>query len=85
MRTSIYIVILARDSWWVDLDGAAHGPFHTRDAAVQRATALASDTARTGGRSEVRVMGANHVSELVYQSAKKGLLGRVAAAAHASA
>jgi hypothetical protein len=86
MRTAIYIVIFARDSWWIDLDGEADGPFGTRDAAIQQAIAVASATARNGGRSEVRVTGpTGYQSDLVYQSADRSLLGRAVAMAHASA
>jgi len=82
MRTSIYIVIFSRDAWWVDLDGEADGPFGTLDAAIGQAVELAKSTARTGGRSEVRVMGPGRDNSLIYQSAQKSLLGRAVAMAH---
>jgi hypothetical protein len=82
MRTSIYIVIYSRDAWWVDLDGESDGPFGTLDAAIGQAVELAKSTARSGGRSEVRVMGPGQNNAMIYQSAQKSLLGRAVAAAH---
>ncbi len=86
MKTAIYIVIFARDAWWIDLDGVADGPFGTLDAAIRMAVEKASAVSRQGARSEVRVMGPGHDNALVYQSTEKSLLGRaVAAAQHAAA
>jgi hypothetical protein len=82
MKTAIYLVIFARQSWWIDLDGEADGPFGTRDAATQQAIAMASARARNGGRSEVHVTGPAFENELVYQSADRSLLSRAVALAH---
>jgi len=85
MKTAIYIVIFARGSWWIDLDGEADGPFGTEDAATPQAIAVAAARAGNGGRSEVRVAGVGYNNELVYQSAEKSLLSRAVAMAHAAA
>ena len=79
MKTAIYIVIYARESWWIDLDGTADGPFGTLDAAIHNAIANAKLAEAKGGRSEVRVKGPGHDNALVYQSAAKSLLGRAVA------
>lgn len=81
MKTAIYIVIYARDSWWVDLDGESDGPFGTLDVAIQQAIDQATATAAKGGRSEVRVTGPGQDNALVYQSRSKGLLARAVAQA----
>jgi len=82
MKTSIYIVINARDQWWVDLDGRAEGPFGNIDTAIRQAIDSATEVSRQGGRSEVRVMGQGRDNALVYQSSEKSLLGRAVAMAH---
>jgi hypothetical protein len=79
MKTAIYIVIFARDSWWIDLDGNADGPFGTLDAAIHNAIEKAKLDATRGSRSEVRVKGPGHDNALVYQSQEKSLLGRAVA------
>jgi hypothetical protein len=79
MKTSIYIVIYARDQWWIDLDGEADGPFGALDAAIRMAVERASAKSREGGRSEVRVMGPGHDNAMVYQSQSKSLLQRAVA------
>jgi hypothetical protein len=81
MKTAIYIVIYVRDSWWIDLDGTADGPFGTLDAAIHNAIEKAKMAAQKGDRSEVRVKGPGHDNALVYQSAEKSLLGRAVAMA----
>lgn len=82
MKTAIYIVIQARNAWWVDLDGESEGPYAGLDVAIRHAVDRASETSRVGGRSEVRVMGPNHELALVYQSVQKSLLSRAVAMAH---
>lgn len=84
MKTSIYIVIYARQSWWVDLDGESDGPYGTADAAISQAVEMAKATSRRGGRSEVRVAGNGHDS-MIYQSQERSLLGRAVAMAHHAA
>ena len=82
MSTAIYIVIFARDAWWIDLDGDSDGPFGTIEAAIRNAVDKASATSNRGGRSEVRVMGGGHDNALVYQSTQRSLLSRAVAMAH---
>ena len=42
MKTAIYIVIFARDAWWIDLDGEADGPFGRVNYREQYSLHLAS-------------------------------------------
>jgi hypothetical protein len=81
MPTTFFIVLFARERWWLDRDGAAKGPFDSLEAAMAEAVADAAATARQGGRSEVRVMGPGHDNKLIYQSADRSLLGRAVAEA----
>lgn len=85
MSTAIYIVIYAREFWWVDLDGESEGPFATMERAMAAAMEMAEETSARGGRSEVRVAGPGHSNELVYQSAQRSLLSRTVAEAYAAA
>lgn len=55
MATVLFVVILSQDNWWVDIEGRAHGPFATRHAATEEATALAQLSAHSGRDSEVLV------------------------------
>lgn len=82
MATAIYIVLFARDAWWIDLDGQAEGPFQTRQLATGEALARATATSSRGGRSEVRLSAPGHENELIYQSTARSLLSRVVADAH---
>jgi hypothetical protein len=82
VTTAIYIVLFARGSWWVDLDGRSHGPYETCEQATEEAVARATETSHCGGRSEVRVSGPGHNNDLVYQSATRSLLSRTVALAH---
>ncbi len=79
MATAIYIVIYARENWWVDLDGQSQGPFLSLDAATSEAIAMADRTARRGGRSEVQVAEPGTKNRIVYQSPSPSLLSRAAA------
>jgi hypothetical protein len=82
MTTAIYIVLFAREAWWVDLDGRSQGPYATCEQATSEATARATETSQRGGRSEVRVNGPGHDNDLIYQSATRSLLSRAVALAH---
>lgn len=82
MPTAIYIVLFARDAWWVDLDGRSHGPYETCEQAKAEAMARATETSRGGGRSEVRLSGPGHENELLFQSTARSLLSRTVALAH---
>lgn len=79
MPTSIFIVIFAREKWWIDLNGKSQGPFLSRDTAVSEATRFASELARAGKRSEVQVAEPGRKARIVYQSAEQSLLGKGAA------
>jgi hypothetical protein len=81
MATSIYIVLFARDRWWIDLDAHSDGPFPSLESAMAEAVSRAAATSRLGGRSEVRVAGPGHENELIYQSAARSLLSRTVAEA----
>lgn len=81
MSTTFYIVLFARDAWWLDVDGAAQGPFDSLENAMAEAVAQAAATGRRGGRSEVRVIGPGYDNKLIYQSADRSLLGRAVAEA----
>lgn len=82
MSTAIYIVFLARDAWWVDLDGRSFGPYATDEEAKAFALARATETSDLGGRSEVRMSGPGHDNELLYQSTSRSLLSRTVASTH---
>lgn len=81
MATSIFIVIYARDSWWIDLNGESQGPFASLESAMAEAVANAAATSRQGGRSEVRVTGPGYHNKLIYQSTDRSSLGRAVAEA----
>ena len=66
MPTAIFIVIFARDKWWIDLNGKSQGPFLTRETAVSEATRYASELARAGKRSEVQVADPGAKAKIVY-------------------
>jgi hypothetical protein len=79
MSTSIYIVLFAHQSWWVDLNGTSEGPFGSLESAMAEAVAKAAATSRQGGRSEVRISGPGYDNKLIYQSADRSSLGRAVA------
>ena len=82
MTTALFIVIHARNKWWIDLNGKAKGPYLTRDSAQQEAIALASGFAKDGRRSEVQVAEPGEKRRIIYQSRDIGMLGRAAALAN---
>lgn len=55
MARALYVVIFSRDSWWVDFEGRAYGPFGTREVAATEARQLAQFSAHSGRSSEVLV------------------------------
>ena len=79
MTTAIFIVILVRDKWWIDLNGKSRGPYLSRESAEAEAITLASGFAKDGRRAEVQVAEPGKRNHIVYQSAEQGLLGRAAA------
>lgn len=79
MTTAIFIVIFARNRWWIDLNGKSKGPFLSRDSAEQEAILLASGFARDGRRAEVQVAEPGEKNHILWQSNARGALGRAAA------
>lgn len=79
MTTAIFIVIFARNKWWIDLNGKTKGPFVTKEGAQTEAIALASAFAKDGRRAEVQVAEPGEKRRIVYQSSDIGMLGRAAA------
>lgn len=82
MTTAIFIVIFARERWWIDLNGKSKGPYLTREAAQAEAINLATSYARDGRRAEVQIAEPGKRNHIVWQSAKQGMLGRAAALAN---
>ena len=82
MTTAIFIVIFARNKWWIDLNGKTKGPFVTRDGAEQEAIALATGFSKDGRRAEVQVAEPGEKRRIVFQSSDIGPLGRAAALAN---
>jgi hypothetical protein len=79
MTTAMFIVIFARNAWWIDLNGKAKGPFLSRESAELEAINLASNFSREGRRAEVQVAEPGQKNHIVWQSADPGMLGRAAA------
>ena len=79
MTTAMFIVIFARNKWWIDLNGKSKGPFLSRQCAELEAITLASNFAKEGRRAEVQVAVPGEKNIIVYQSAGIGMLGRAAA------
>ena len=55
MAKALYLVLLSQDSWWVDLEGKAFGPFTSRESAALEARSMARFQAHSGRESEVLV------------------------------
>lgn len=55
MATALYVVILSRGQWYVDLEGKAHGPFSSRETAALEGKQLAQLAAHLNRPSEVLV------------------------------
>lgn len=79
MTTTIFIVLFARNKWWIDLNGKTKGPFISREGAQTEAISLASSFALEGRRTEVQVVEPGEKRRIVYQSSDIGALGRAAA------
>jgi hypothetical protein len=79
MTTAIFIVIYARNKWWIDLNGKSKGPFLSRESAELEAINLASTFAREGRRAEVQVAEPGQKNHIVWQIAEQCMLGRAAA------
>ena len=68
MTTAYFIVLFARDRWWIDLNGASKGPFLTQDAAEHEAISLANNHARQGKRAEVRLAEPGKHTRVIWQN-----------------
>jgi hypothetical protein len=55
MAKALYLVIQSRDTWWVDFEGKAHGPYASRSNAALEAQSLARFQAHSGREAEVLV------------------------------
>lgn len=55
MAKALYLVIQSRDTWWVDLEGKANGPYSSRANAALEAQSLARFQAHSGREAEVLV------------------------------
>ena len=82
MTTAIFIVIFARNKWWIDLNGKSKGPYLGRESAELEAITLATNFAKDGRRAEVQVAVPGEKNHIVYQSTDIGMLGRAAALAN---
>jgi hypothetical protein len=80
--TSIFIVIFSGDRWWIDLDGKSQGPFITSETATAEAVRFATELARSGKRSEVRLAEPGKRPTVIYQSAEQSMLGRNVTVVH---
>jgi hypothetical protein len=79
MATAIFIVIYARNKWWIDLNGHSQGPFLSEETATSEAIKHATTLARAGKRAEVQVAAPGKKNKIVYQSAPTSFLGRATA------
>lgn len=82
MTTAIFIVIYARNKWWIDLNGKSKGPYLSRESAEQEAIHLAKGYAKDNRRAEVQVAEPGKKNHIVWQSSNPGMLGRAAALAN---
>ncbi|MDP1731278.1 MAG: hypothetical protein Q8L54_08915 [Devosia sp.] len=69
MSRALFVVILSRDSWWVDFEGKAHGPFTSRETAAEEARHLAQFSAHSGRESEVLVPDDSGRHRVIWNSA----------------
>lgn len=69
MGHALFIVVLSRESWWVDFEGAAIGPFVSRELAALEARNRASAISRLGRTAEVVVPDAEGQLWVIWSSA----------------
>jgi hypothetical protein len=55
MSRALYVVIQSQQNWWVDLEGKAHGPFASLEAATEEGRQLARLAAHAGRVSELLI------------------------------
>lgn len=75
MARALFVVILSRNSWWVDIEGKAHGPFASRSAAAEEAKHLAQFAAHSGRGCEVLVPDDSGRHRVVWSSAEEPQAG----------
>jgi hypothetical protein len=68
VTTAYFIVLFAREKWWIDLNGASKGPFLTQDTAEHEAISLAGAYARQGKRAEVRLAEPGKHTRVIWQN-----------------
>ena len=71
MGTALYVVIYSRESWWLDFEGTAHGPFDTDQAAIEEGINQAKYSAHAGRASEVLSPDAHGRHRVVWASANE--------------
>lgn len=76
MAKALYLVIHSRDEWWVDFEGAAHGPYGSRENAALEARALARYQSHAGREAEVLVPDEHGRYWIVWSSLHDGGEGR---------
>lgn len=69
MARALYVVIFSRDSWWVDFEGKAYGPFASKDIAAAEAKHLAQFAAHSGKSTEVLVPDETGRHRVIWESA----------------
>jgi hypothetical protein len=55
MPKALYLVIYSRETWWVDFEGQASGPYPSLHEATEEGTQMARLTAHSGRASELLV------------------------------
>lgn len=53
MPSLLYVVIESLGKWWVDLEGRAHGPYASKEQAIEEGRSLARFAAHAGKHSEL--------------------------------
>lgn len=53
MPSLLYVVIESLGQWWVDLEGRSHGPYPSKEQAIEEGRSLARFAAHTGKHSEL--------------------------------
>lgn len=71
MARALFVVIMSRNSWWVDFEGKAYGPFASREMAAEEARHLAQFSAHSGRESEVLVPDETGRYRVVWSSAQE--------------
>lgn len=81
MASALFVVILSRNSWWVDFEGRAYGPYASREEAADEARQQAQYSAHSGRESEVLVPDDSGRHRVVWTSAHEQQAGDVPRAA----